>query len=90
MTAPGTIKRRLLNLERSANILRASIEEQIEQAALRALSDEDFNHLRDVIGRGEPISASTPQEQSAIDRYGAEYAAAAKRPPPTARTGSYR
>ena len=72
----GTIKRRLLTLERSVNTKRTSMMAQIQQAALQAISDEDLDHLSKVVGRGEPFSACTPEEQSALDRYCAEYEAA--------------
>ena len=69
MTTSGTIKRRLLSLERSANINRTGIMEQIQQAALKTISDDDLQHLREFVVRGASLSKCTPEEKAALERY---------------------
>ena len=70
------IKSRLERLEHDDRGHRLGVREQIQKMALQAVSDEDLDHLSKVVGRGEPFSACTGQEQSALDRYYTEYEAA--------------
>jgi len=68
----STIKRRLLNLEQHAKIIRDSIEGQKHQAIFDAMSADDIHCLMAIVERGLPFSMSTPEEQAAVDRWEAE------------------
>lgn len=68
----STIKRRLLNLEQHAKIIRDSIQSQEHQAIFEAMSRDDLNCMMAIVGRGLPFSMSTPEEQAAVDRWEAE------------------
>src|SRR5579863_7841691 len=67
----GTIKRRILSLERSAKAIRQQI--QFEAFEAIHLSDEDERLLDAIAERGEP---ETPEEQAALNRFTAQYEAA--------------
>jgi hypothetical protein len=77
MIMNGAIKRRLLSLERSAEIKHAASMAQIQYDVFEAihLSEEDHKLLDAILERGEP---STVEEQGALDRYSAEYERAFK------------
>jgi hypothetical protein len=68
-----TLKRRLGRLE----LLHQGSIDEIQQAALQVISDEDLITLSAFSERGAPLSAPTPEEQAALARYGAECQAAA-------------
>jgi hypothetical protein len=67
----GTIKKRLLRLERNAEIERTALMKRIQYHVFEAmrLSDEDRKLLHVITDRGE---ACTPEEQAAWDRFSAE------------------
>ena len=76
----GTIKRRLLNLERKAESERAAMTKQIQYDVFQEmhLTYEDRVLLDAIADRGEPATACTPEEQAALDRFSAEFEAAFK------------
>ena len=73
----GTIKRRLLRLERNAEIERAAMMKELQNDIFEAMrfSYEDRELLDAIAERGE---ASTPEEQAFLQRFSAEFEAAFK------------
>ena len=69
-----TLRRRLERLE----LQHQDQMDDVQQAALQAISDKDLNTLHAYLERGVPLPAPTP-EQASLERYGAEYQAAALR-----------
>ena len=70
-----TLRRRLERLE----LQHQGLTDEVQPAAVQAISDEDLNTLHAFFGRGAPLSAPTQEEQAALERYSAEYQAAALR-----------
>jgi cytochrome c553 len=70
-----TLRRRLERLE----LQHQGSMDEVQQAALQAISDEDLNTLSAFIERGAPLSAPTQEEQAALERYSAECQAEALR-----------
>ena len=73
------LRRRLDLLEKNTHLKRASVSDEITAAALTALSDEELEQLRPFAGRELPFSGCTPEQKAVLDRYQAEYEAAALR-----------
>jgi hypothetical protein len=71
------LKNRLARLEHNLLGDRASVVEQINSAALGAVSDEDLDHLQDLRDSGAPLSKGSPEQRAALERYLAEWDAAA-------------
>jgi hypothetical protein len=70
-----TLRRRLEHLE----LQHQGSMDEVQQAALQGISDEDLHTIHAFLGRGAPLSAPTQEEQAALARYGAECQAAALR-----------
>jgi hypothetical protein len=73
------LRRRLDLLEKNTHVNRTTVMEAITAAALRAIGDEDLVRLRPFAGREPPFLGCTPEQKAALDRYKAEYEAAALR-----------
>jgi hypothetical protein len=73
------LKTRLERLERSGLARRDSDLEQIISTALRAISDEDLETLRDMKLRGVRFEDCTPEQRATVRRYSVEYEAAEMR-----------
>ena len=73
----STIKRRLLSLERNAEIERTAMMKELQYEVFEAMrfSYEDRELLDAIAERGE---ASTPEEQAFLQRFSAEFKAAFK------------
>ena len=74
----GAINRRVLTLERNAEIERAAMMNELQYDVFEAMrfNSEDDKLLHAIAERGE---ASTPEAQAVLDRFSAEYEAAFKR-----------
>jgi len=74
----GAINRRVLSLERNAEIERTAMMKELQYDIFEAMrfSHEDDKLLDAIAERGE---ASTPEEQAALERFSAEYEAAFSR-----------
>jgi hypothetical protein len=77
MIMNGANKKRVLSLERTAEIKHAASMAQIQYDVFEAihLNEEDHKLLDAILERGEP---STVEEQGALDRFSAEYERAFK------------
>ena len=73
------LKRRLDILERNRHATHTTVMEEITRTALAALSDEELELLRHFADREPPFWGYTPEQKAALDRYQAEYEAAALR-----------
>ena len=74
----ATLERRLRRLERTP-VTPAEVLNQIQDQALRAISDEDLEQVHAFAQRGVPFADSTAAERAALERYRAEAEAAALR-----------
>jgi hypothetical protein len=74
----GNIKRRLLSLERSAEVKRTATIEQSLYDVFEAmhLSYEDRQLLHVICARNDPLTTCTPEEQAVLERFSAELEAA--------------
>ena len=70
-----TLKGRLGRLERTT-MLRQDDLAQIQSVALRAVSDEDLEHLESIAARGAPFTSCSAAEKAALERSEAEINAA--------------
>ena len=66
-----TLKGRLGRLERTI-ITSAGDLAQMQSVALRAVSDEDLEHLESIAGRRAPFTSCSAAESAALERYEAE------------------
>jgi len=73
----GAINRRVLSLERNAEIEQAAMMEELQYDIFEAMrfNHEDDKLLDAIVERGE---ASTPEEQAFLQRFSAEFEAAFK------------
>jgi hypothetical protein len=80
MIMNGAIKRRLLNLERSAEVKRTATIEQNLCDVFEAmhLSYEDQQLLYVICARNDPLTTCTPEEQAVLSRFSAEFEEAFK------------
>ena len=80
MTINGNIKRRLLGLERSAEVKRTATIEQNLYAIFEAmhLSYEDRQVMHVMCARNGPLTTCTPEERAVLGRFSAEFEAAFK------------
>jgi hypothetical protein len=80
MIMNGAIKRRLLSLERSAEVKRTATIEQNLYDVFEAmhLSYEDQQLLHVICARNDPLTTCTPEEGAALGRFSAEFEAAVK------------
>jgi hypothetical protein len=76
----GNIKRRLLSLERSAEVKRTAMIEQNLYAIFEAmhLSYEDRQLLHVMCDRSNPLTTCTPEEGAVLGRFSAEFEATSK------------
>ena len=74
MNMSTTLRKRLARLE-----LQHGGPDEVQQAAVAAISDEDLNVLCAFFERGSPLSALTHEERAALGRYRAECQNAALR-----------
>ena len=74
----GAIKRRVLSLERNGQIERAAMMNELQYKVFEAIrfNSEDDKLLDAIAVQGEPW---TPEEQSFLQRFSAEYEAAFNR-----------
>jgi hypothetical protein len=68
---------RLERLEQSRNGERDGLAEEIHDAAVRAMSDEDLGDLESYLGRDGSLPKATPAEKAALARYATQNDAAA-------------
>jgi hypothetical protein len=78
LRANATFERRLRRLERTV-VTPLQVLQEIGNQALRAISDEDLDHLQAFFVRGGPYYESVPAERAALERYHAQLEAAALR-----------
>ena len=69
----NTIIRRLLRLERCAEINRPSFRDLPWLFETMRVSDDDGRLLDAICERGDPLTIRTADEQSALDRFSAEH-----------------
>jgi len=71
----GRIKRRLLGLERKAEIKRTALMAQVQDKVFGAMKigDDDWKLLDAIADRGETLQTCTPQEEAAVERFSAEF-----------------
>jgi hypothetical protein len=76
----GTLKRRLLSLERNAEVKRSELMEQIQYDVFEAmhLSYEDRQHMHVICARSDPLKNCTPEERAVLERFSAELETAFK------------
>jgi hypothetical protein len=80
MIMNGAIKRRLLSLERSAEVKRTATIEQNLYDVFEAmhLSYKDQQLLHVICVRNDPLTTCTPEERAVLGRFSAEFEAAFK------------